>query len=256
MNGPGQVGRVAQVAIGICVRALAGETESGDACAEIPCERGVIVAIADGLGHGPRAATAATAFVDCVREAGLLALEEVFARAHRALLKTRGAVAAIARFDQERGELEIAGIGNISMQLARAGSPRTEHPLIMPGVLGSAYRVVRPQIFPFGLGDLVVMHSDGIRSRFDLALARVLPVQAAAEGIVRSHAKGSDDAACAIVRGVADARADLLPSPFPGASPGPSAASRFGSGATPSAPRKRRRRSPCRPASARARNGR
>jgi phosphoserine phosphatase RsbX len=195
----------AHAAVGICVRPLAGETESGDACVQIRTPNGVIVAMADGLGHGARAAAAANAFVECVRGGGLLALQELFARGHRALLKTRGAVAALARFDSERGEVEIAGIGNISTQLARAGAVRTEHPIVMPGVLGSAYRVVRPQVFSFGLGDIVVMYSDGIRSRFDLALARVLPVQAAAEAVVRSHAKGSDDAACAIVRGVADA---------------------------------------------------
>jgi phosphoserine phosphatase RsbX len=203
--------------VGICVRPLAGETESGDACAEFRTSRGVIVVMADGLGHGPRAATAAKAFVECVRDAGLLALVEVFARGHRALLKTRGAVAAVARFDHERGEVEIAGIGNISVQIARTGTIPTVHPVVMPGVLGSAYRVVRPQVFPFGLGDLLVMHSDGIRSRFDLALARALSTQAAAEAVVRSCAKGSDDAACAIVRGVASS-SPVLPSPLPVAS--------------------------------------
>ncbi|MGO8995010.1 MAG: SpoIIE family protein phosphatase [Polyangiaceae bacterium] len=193
-----------RLAVGICIRPLAGETESGDACVEIRNPRGAIVVMADGLGHGARAAAAASAFVDCVREAGLLSLEELFARAHRALLKTRGAVAAVARFDVERGEVEIAGIGNISTQIARSGASRTEHPIVMPGVLGSAYRAVRPQVFPFGMGDLLVMHSDGIRSRFDLELARALPVQAAASAVVRSYAKGSDDAACAIVRIVVD----------------------------------------------------
>jgi negative regulator of sigma-B (phosphoserine phosphatase) len=194
----------ARAAVGISIRPLAGETQSGDACVEIRTTRGVIVAMADGLGHGPSAAIAATAFVNCVREAGLLALEQVFARAHRALLKTRGAVAAVARFDQDRGEVEIAGIGNISIQLARTGVLRTENPLVMPGVLGSAYRAVRPEVFSFDLDDLVVMHSDGIRPRFDLKLARALTVQAAADAIVRSYAKGTDDAACAIIRGVAD----------------------------------------------------
>ena len=82
----------------------------------------------------------------------------------------------------------------------------------MPGVLGSAYRVVRAQVFPFGPGDLLVMHTDGIRSRFDLEVARALPVQLAAESVVRTCAKGSDDAACAIARGVLETG---VPSPRP-----------------------------------------
>jgi anti-sigma regulatory factor (Ser/Thr protein kinase) len=208
----------ARLAVGIRVRPLAGERESGDACVELRTPQGVTVAMADGLGHGPSAAVAANAFVDCVREAGLLALEEVFARAHRALLKTRGAVAAVARFPHERAEVQIAGIGNISIALARTGALRTEQPIVMPGVLGSAYRMVRAQVFPFGQGDLLVMHSDGIRSRFDLKLVRALPVQAAADAVVRSYAKGSDDAACAIVREVED-HESAHPSPFPAASP-------------------------------------
>jgi phosphoserine phosphatase RsbX len=195
-------GERARVAIGICVRALPGETESGDAGAEFRTARGSVLAMADGLGHGPRAALAANAFLECVRQSGHLAMAELFARAHRALLKTRGAVAAIARFDEERAEVEIAGIGNISVLLVRSGAQHATHPLVMPGVLGSAYRAVRPQVFPFGADDVLVMCTDGIRSRFDLQLACALPVQAAAQSIVHSCAKGSDDAACAIARGV------------------------------------------------------
>jgi anti-sigma regulatory factor (Ser/Thr protein kinase) len=205
---------VPRIAVGISVRALAGETESGDACAEIPWPRGVLVVMADGLGHGERAAIAAKAFVACVRDAGALALEEMLARGHRALLKTRGAVAAVARFDVERREVEIAGIGNIAVQIARSGFRRPERPVIMPGVLGSAYRAVRPQTFPFGIDDVLVMHSDGVRGGFDLDFARALPAQAAAESVLRSHAKGSDDAACAIARGVLDAGV-RRPSPAP-----------------------------------------
>ncbi len=209
----------ARVAVGICVRPLAGETLSGDACAEIPWPRGVLVAMADGLGHGERAAIAASAFVACVRDGSTLSLEEIFARAHRALLKTRGAVAAVARFDHERGQVELAGIGNISTHVVRPGAHHTEHPLLMPGVLGSAYRTVRSQALPFGVGDVLVMHSDGVRSRFDVEVMRAFPVKAAAEAVVRLHAKGSDDAACAIVRGVRDM------DPLRPSLPAPSAAS-------------------------------
>jgi negative regulator of sigma-B (phosphoserine phosphatase) len=192
------------VALGICVRALAGEQVSGDACVEVPWSRGVIVALADGLGHGERAAIAANAFVECVAAGVELALEEMFARAHRALLKTRGAVATVARFDEQRGQVEIAAIGNVAAQLARSGGRRSEHVVAMPGVLGSAYRAVRPQTFAFEVGDLLLMCSDGIRARFDLELVRALDVRAAAESIVRTNGKGTDDAACAVARGTLD----------------------------------------------------
>ncbi len=190
------------VALGMCVRALAGEQVSGDACVEVPWSRGVIVALADGLGHGERAAVAANAFVECVAAGAELALEEMFARGHRALLKTRGAVATVARFDEARGQVELAAIGNVAAQLARGGGRRSEHIVAMPGVLGSAYRAVRPQVFAFEVGDLLLVCSDGVRARFDLDLVRALDVRAAAESIVRTNGKGTDDAACAVARGM------------------------------------------------------
>jgi phosphoserine phosphatase RsbX len=191
-----------RVLLGTCVRPLAGESVSGDACAEVPWSRGVIVVLADGLGHGERAATAAQAFVACVTAAAELPLGEMFARGHRALLKTRGAVATVARFDESRAEVEIAAIGNVAAQLARAGGRHSEHVISMPGVLGSAYRSVRPQTFPFEVGDLLLVCSDGVRARFDLELVRALDVKAAAESIVRTNGKGTDDAACAVARGM------------------------------------------------------
>jgi negative regulator of sigma-B (phosphoserine phosphatase) len=193
-----------RVALGICVRPLGGESVSGDACVEVPWSRGVIVALADGLGHGERAAVAANAFVACVAAGAELALEEMFARGHRALLKTRGAVATVARFDEARGQVEIAAIGNVAAQLARGGGRRSEHTIAMPGVLGSAYRAVRPQVFSFEVGDLLLVCSDGVRARFDLDLVRALDVKAAAESIVRTNGKGTDDAACAVARGVSE----------------------------------------------------
>jgi anti-sigma regulatory factor (Ser/Thr protein kinase) len=202
---------------------MAGETESGDACATISRPKGPMVAVADGLGHGARAAEAAAAFVASVREAPDLALDEVFARAHRALLKTRGAVAAVARFDEARNEVEIAGIGNVAVMVSRSADRRTEHAVVTPGVLGSAYRAARLQTLSFALGDVLVMHTDGVRSRFDFGLLRAMPVQAAAESLVRTNAKGSDDAACVVVRGVlATVPAVQVPAspPPPGPAPG------------------------------------
>ena len=92
-----------RVGRGLCVRPIAGETESGTACAESGAARGQIVVVAGWLlGHG-NARRECSARVRRMRpRAGVLALQEVFARAHRALLKTRGAVAAVARFDEER----------------------------------------------------------------------------------------------------------------------------------------------------------
>jgi anti-sigma regulatory factor (Ser/Thr protein kinase) len=188
--------------IGIAVRAFAGESESGDACEVVSGARGPVVALADGLGHGPRAAHAARAFVDSVRDSMGLSLEDAFARAHRALLRTRGAVAAIARFDEERGAVEIGGIGNITAALYHGADHHPAHPVFVAGVLGSAYRSVRPQTFAFGVGDVLLLHSDGLRSRSGADLVHAVAAQGAADRLVQQHGKGSDDVACLVARGV------------------------------------------------------
>jgi serine/threonine-protein kinase RsbT len=119
----------------------------------------------------------------------------------------------VARFDEMGGRLELAGIGNIGLTFARASERRGDHPIVVPGVLGSAYRSVRPHSLPFATGDVVIMCTDGVRSRFDFASVRQLDVRDGAEAIVRAHAKSTDDACCVFVRGVTDGalRATLAP---------------------------------------------
>lgn len=191
-----------RVDVGIGVRALPGETECGDACESIPWSRGLIVAIADGLGHGVAAGTASKAFVACVRECAELTLEETFFRAHRVLIKTRGAVGAVARFDPAQAQVEVAALGNISALLVC--EERVEHLVLAPGVLGSAYHPVRPVVRAFGVNDILMLHTDGIHARLDMGLLRGLSAHVAADTVLRTYAKATDDACCAFVRGVID----------------------------------------------------
>ena len=200
------------MAIGIALRALPGEHVCGDACESIAWSRGALIAIADGLGHGPQAAAASKAFVACVLARMELPLEEVFADAHRALLRTRGAVGAVARFDEIAGQVEVAVVGNVGALVVRAGARRTEHPLVASGVLGSAYRTVRAQRLAFGPGDLLVLHTDGLRSHLDVKGLHELPADAAAQALLASHCKSTDDAGCAVAFGLLEAS---------GASPSP-----------------------------------
>ena len=186
-----------RIASGTCVRPLAGEDVAGDACLVESWSRGVFVAVSDGLGHGPAAAEASQAFVAHVRGSLEAPLEQVFAGAHRALLKTRGAVAAVARVDEGAGKVEVAGLGNVTTWLARPGASPTYVP-VPAGVLGGSYRSTRPQSFDFSVGDLLLMHTDGIHSRFDLQPLRALSPDRLARAMVATYGKTSDDAACAI----------------------------------------------------------
>jgi phosphoserine phosphatase RsbX len=191
---------VIRAASGTCVRPLSGEDVAGDACLVEPWSRGVVVVVSDGLGHGPAAAEASRVLLAHVRGAIEMPLEQIFAGAHRALLKTRGAVATIARFDEGAGRVEVAGIGNVTTRFVQGAAPPL-HLLVPAGVLGGAYRPARAQSLDFASGDLLVMHTDGVRSRFDLAELRSLPPDEFARAVVAAHGKTTDDAACAVVLG-------------------------------------------------------
>ena len=185
---------------GTFVRPLAGEDVAGDACLVERWSRGVVVVVSDGLGHGPAAAEASRVLLAHVRGAIEMPLEQIFAGAHRALLKTRGVVATLARVDEGAGRVDVAGIGNVTTRLLQ-GAAMPLHLLVPPGVLGGAYRPMRTQSVSFAVGDLLVMHTDGIRSRFDLAPLQSLPPDELARAVVGEHGKTTDDAACAVVRG-------------------------------------------------------
>jgi negative regulator of sigma-B (phosphoserine phosphatase) len=201
-----------EVGLGVCP--LPGENACGDACETFAWSRGVLVAIADGLGHGPQAAAAAHIFMTVARECAESPLDELFARAHRALLKSRGVVAAVARFDEASRELTLAGLGNIGAVFARAEPRSVERPVLVPGVLGSSYRQVRPQPLRFGAGDLLMLHTDGVRARLEAESWRGLSAQSAVDCVLRTHTRRSDDAGCIVARCVLDARS-LQPGPTP-----------------------------------------
>src|SRR4051794_25652742 len=83
------------VIIGASIRALEGNV-SGDAFAAFEGPSGPMIALSDGLGHGPRAAEASDIFLRSVRENASEPLAVLFVRAHHALVRSRGAVAAVA----------------------------------------------------------------------------------------------------------------------------------------------------------------
>jgi negative regulator of sigma-B (phosphoserine phosphatase) len=190
---------VIRAVAGTCVRPLPGEEVAGDACLALPWSRGMVVVVSDGLGHGPAAAEASRVLLAHVRDAIEMPLEQIFSGAHRALRGTRGAVATIARIDEGAGRIEVAGIGNVTTRLYQ-GAAMPLHVLVPGGVLGGAYRPTRTQSVSFAVGDLLVMHTDGIRSRFDLEPLRALPPEELARAVVGAHGKAIDDAACAVVR--------------------------------------------------------
>ena len=200
-----------RISAGSFVRPFARESVAGDACLIEAWAHGVVVAAVDGLGHGPAAAAASSTFLDCIREALDAPLGLILENAHSALLKTRGAVAVVARFDEVGRSVEVAGVGSVTALLA-SGSNDPKHIIVPAGVVGSTFRPSSPQVLEFCEGDVLVLHTDGVQGRFALRPQQSLEPVVLARAIVEAHGNPSDDAGCVVAVGMAvDSESMRLP---------------------------------------------
>src|SRR5262249_48942962 len=123
--------------------------------------------VVDGLGHGAPAAAAAAAAVAAFGARPFSEPEQAMRELHRSLNGTRGAAAACAVLDPENSLLYYAGVGNIAGVIAVAGAQRGL--LSHNGTLGAVMRRAQQLDYPWSAGSVLVMHSDGLSSRWSLA---------------------------------------------------------------------------------------
>src|SRR5512145_1114262 len=97
-------------------RPARGETVCGDAVSVVEVNESILVAVADGLGHGPHAAEASRGFCGVVERYGSLPLRDVMTLGAEAIACTRGAAAALLRLDRASGTGSFLGIGNIELR--------------------------------------------------------------------------------------------------------------------------------------------
>ncbi|WP_438941279.1 SpoIIE family protein phosphatase [Micromonospora craterilacus] len=154
--------------VGGLTRPLTGEAVSGDGHAwRIAGDRRQVL-VTDGLGHGPLAAAATDAALSAFRDAPAAAPAEVVGHLHRALSHTRGAALAVAEPDPAAGVLRYAGLGNIGGAVA-TGDGRRRGLVSLPGIAGHQRPAIRQYDYPFDPGSLLVMHTDGVVDRWQLA---------------------------------------------------------------------------------------
>ena len=190
--------------VGAVCLPLASEEVSGDAWNVVFEGHEMSLVMADGLGHGPHAAEAsekASALLESCAP-GLAPLPGAFLKlAHAALAGTRGAAMAVAHVDRERRELRYAGVGNIAACAFDGGQCR--HLLSHNGIVGSNLRKVQEFQHPWQTGTLLVMHSDGLHTRWDLdqypGLTHCHPALVAAV-LYRDFSRGRDDVGVVVLR--------------------------------------------------------
>ena len=184
---------------GVAMRPLSGETESGD-IAVVESSAGVtLVAVIDGLGHGPHAATAARTAADILQSGVGQDVAVLVRRCHQALEQTRGASISLATIDVGDHSMTWVAIGNIEGRLVERGFPNRS---ILPaaGVAGVELPRLQPETLGLRRGSTLIFSTDGVHTGFSDSLAASGSPQQIAERIMKEHGKSTDDALVLVVR--------------------------------------------------------
>ena len=181
-----------------------GETICGDAWAATRLPDRVTLLVADGLGHGPAAAAAASEAVRVFRQQPGAPPADVVADAHGALRSTRGAALGVVEIRPAAGLATFVGVGNIAGSILRSGESRSV--VSHAGIVGHQCRKIQEFTYPWGAGSTLVLYSDGLQSHWQLGrypglLERHPTIVSAA--LYRDHARGRDDVTVVTVRGPA-----------------------------------------------------
>jgi anti-sigma regulatory factor (Ser/Thr protein kinase) len=160
-----------------------------------------VILIVDGLGHGWGASEAALEAIETFRRNVKLTPANVLSAIHDSLRKTRGAVAAVVEIRPEQGKLIYSGVGNISAVLLSGST--SKNLVSHNGTLGAT--ISRIQEFPFDWprDGILVMHSDGVQTRWDLgAYSGLLARHPAIIGgaLLRDFRRQRDDASVIVVK--------------------------------------------------------
>ena len=185
---------------------IPGETSSGDGHLVVQGALRTLIAVMDGLGHGPEAHRAATAAIAAIAEIPDAPLRSLFEHCDGALRHTRGVVMTIASIAGD-GQMEWMGVGNVEAIVVRSAAPyRHETIVTRGGVVG--YRL--PSLYPGGAhldaGDVLVMATDGIRSGFASSVDPMMSPKIIASRILEGHGRGYDDALVVVARYEGDRR--------------------------------------------------
>ena len=182
------------VCISVAARPYPGETTSGDAWQVDWHGQTCRIAVIDGLGHGAAAATAARAATTVLADHPELSVVEAVQRCHGALRGARGAALLIAGIDVAMSALTVAGVGNVEAllwQYGRSQQLRTDR-----GIVGAVLPRLRPVELPIGADWTLLIHTDGIRSRFDMRelLAATTDGNDIARTVLQEWGRPTDDA--------------------------------------------------------------
>ena len=189
------------VECGAAGRPLPGEQAQGDVHVVAIRSSGVLVAVIDGIGHGPAAAEVANHAADVLR-ASTDPVEMLLRRCHQVLDGTRGCVMSLAEF-HPGGSVSWLGVGNVQGVLLRSGAEILQKPeglLVRGGVVGHRLPTIEASHLQVSAGDMLILTTDGIAADYLNDLRTRGRAQAVADRILANHARSTDDGLVLVAR--------------------------------------------------------
>ena len=189
-------GAVVKFEVGVIKVPKIRETHCGDSWAMRVEGNKCFFLVADGLGHGEHAEIASQKAAEVFLENTHLLLPDLMRELHINLKETRGAVGNAAVIDMESKTLAYCGVGNISGRVLLGGETG-KSVISYNGILGhNIPSSLHNHEIPWNNNSVLVLHSDGIKSKWDLTKYKDLlrhNLSLVAAVLYKIHARGTDD---------------------------------------------------------------
>ena len=185
----------------IATRPCTGETVCGDLGWVKRFDDKIFLALLDVAGHGPEAEALARKCPDFF-EAHYeeLSLPGIIQSLHEFVKASKGLVVGLCVLDIPTGVLHYSGMGNIEVKIFGKQSYTF---VARNGVVG--YQITRPiwEAFLLNIGDVLLMHTDGISSYFnkkDYPGIANDDVDTIAKTMIDRFGKAHDDVGCIVMK--------------------------------------------------------
>jgi len=178
---------------------LLSEKECGDAGIIKEFDNKIFAAVVDVLGHGQNAYQLTLVMEKFLEKNYRENLTGILRGLHEHIKGSVGAAAILCLLDLDSGQLEYTGIGNLTIRIFGKNNKR-----LLPGegVIGYIMSTPKADMVTLVPGDILLVHSDGIKAHFEAADYPGIHRQTAreiAEGVLNRFNKGIDDAICFVL---------------------------------------------------------
>ncbi len=191
---------IADIEIASFARPYLGQRVSGDTVVIEHRDDILFLAIVDALGHGPQANAVANKAEQFLCNNWSSDVLDTMQRLHSDLKETIGAGAGLCVVDRITRKARYIGVGNTVL---RTFGSRTTRLISTDGIIGIRFRTPNLQTAPLSESDIMLLYTDGVSDRFDVAQypqIRYHNASAIAHQIVERFGKPYDDATCMAMR--------------------------------------------------------